>query len=72
MAAPRARRVLRGRLAVSIPEAARLLGLHHSNLYRATKAGRVPSIMVGNRRLIPAWYILKADERPSATAGEVA
>jgi len=42
-----------GRLTVSVPEAAKLLGLSRSSTYEAVRRGDLPSIRVGGRVLIP-------------------
>jgi excisionase family DNA binding protein len=41
------------RLTVSVPEAAKLLGLSRSSTYEAVRRGDLPSIRVGGRVLIP-------------------
>ena len=40
-------------LAVSVPEAGRLLGLSRSSAYAAVKRGDIPSVRVGGRVLVP-------------------
>ena len=41
------------KLADSIPEAARMLGIAPNTAYRAVAAGQLPSIQIGDRILIP-------------------
>ncbi len=41
------------RLCVSVPEAARMLGISRNNCYELVKRGELPSIRLGNRILIP-------------------
>lgn len=41
------------RLSVSVPEAARMLGLSRSSTYAAVQRGEIPSVRVGGRVLIP-------------------
>ncbi|MDR7450138.1 MAG: helix-turn-helix domain-containing protein [Armatimonadota bacterium] len=38
---------------LSVPEAARLLGVSRTTLYNFLQAGRLPSLRLGGRRLIP-------------------
>ncbi len=40
-------------LAVSVPEAGRMLGLSRSSTYVAVQRGEIPSVRVGGRVLIP-------------------
>jgi excisionase family DNA binding protein len=40
------------RLALSVPEAAELLGLSRSSVYAAVKRGDIPSVRVGGRVLV--------------------
>ena len=40
-------------LAVSVPEAGRLLGLSRSSAYEAVKRGDIPSVRIGGRVLVP-------------------
>ncbi|RMI28412.1 helix-turn-helix domain-containing protein [Nocardia stercoris] len=42
---------------ISIPDAARLLGIGRSTLYAAVKSGELPAIRVGNRVRIPSKSI---------------
>jgi excisionase family DNA binding protein len=42
---------------VSVPDAARLLGVGRSTVYTAVKSGEVPSIRVGNRVRIPSRWV---------------
>lgn len=41
------------RLAVSVPEAAQMLGLSRSSAYEAARTGRLPTVRVGHRVLVP-------------------
>jgi excisionase family DNA binding protein len=41
------------RLAVSVKEAARLLGISPEVAYRAVQEGEIPSIRIGGRILVP-------------------
>lgn len=43
-----------GRLAYSIKQAAVMVGLGKSKLYELIRAGELPTVMVGNRRLVRA------------------
>jgi hypothetical protein len=47
------------RLAYPIPFVVKALGLCRNGVYQAVKTGQTPSIRVGNRILIPAWYFKK-------------
>ena len=40
-------------LSVSVEEAARLLGLGRSNLFKLMESGELRSVKVGSRRLVP-------------------
>jgi excisionase family DNA binding protein len=40
-------------LAVSVPEAAALLGLSRSTAYAAVNRGEIPSVRIGGRVLVP-------------------
>ncbi len=51
-------------LAVSVPEAARLLGLSRSTTYTAVKNGDIPSVRVGGRILVPMNRLLALIEGP--------
>jgi excisionase family DNA binding protein len=42
-----------GRLLLSIPEAAKLLSVGRTMLYRLLERNEIPTIQVGRRRLIP-------------------
>ena len=41
------------RLTISIPEAARLLGIGRSLAYEAANRGEIPTIRIGDRVLVP-------------------
>ena len=41
------------RLCMSVPEAAKLLGISRNNAYELVKRGELPSIRLGKRKLIP-------------------
>lgn len=43
---------LQGRATVTIPEAGKLLGLNRNSSYSAAKAGHIPTLRVGERRLV--------------------
>lgn len=40
-------------LAVSVPEAGRLIGLSRSSAYAAVQRGEIPSVRIGGRVLVP-------------------
>ena len=48
----------RNRASVSPAELASLTGLSEINVYRKVKAGTIPSMKLGARRLIPASFFL--------------
>ena len=43
--------------AVSVPEAARIVGIGRSTLYEHVRAGLVPSVRIGRRVVIPTEVI---------------
>ncbi|MEU6585524.1 helix-turn-helix domain-containing protein [Nocardia sp. NPDC046763] len=52
---------------ISIPDAARLLGIGRSTVYAAVKSGELPAIRVGHRVRIPSRWIreaLRVDDEP--------
>lgn len=48
---------LHGALSVSVADAARLFDVSPKTLWRRIADGSVPSLKLGRRRLIPAWYL---------------
>lgn len=46
--------IAHGRLAYSIRQAAAMVGLGKSKLYELIRAGELPTVLVGNRRLVRA------------------
>jgi excisionase family DNA binding protein len=42
-----------GRLTLTVEEAARALGISRGSAYEAVKAGDIPSITIGKRKLVP-------------------
>ena len=42
---------------MSVDEAAEALGISRSTVYRELNAGRLPSVKIGRRRLVPASAI---------------
>jgi excisionase family DNA binding protein len=42
-----------GRLTLNVPEAARLLGISRTTAYALAKSGRLPTIRLGKRILVP-------------------
>jgi len=51
------------RLAISIPEAAKLLGLSRNSAYEAAKRGELPTLILGRRILaaLSAWEKLRGE-----------
>jgi len=47
------------RLAISIPEAAKLLGLSRNSAYEAAKRGELPTLILGRRILVPLSALKK-------------
>lgn len=41
------------RLTVSVPEAAKLLGIARNSAYNAVHEGRIPSLRIGKRIVVP-------------------
>jgi excisionase family DNA binding protein len=57
------------RLAIDIPEAARRLGIGRNQAYEAAKAGELPTIPFGKRRVVPLVALerlLRADDPKDA------
>jgi excisionase family DNA binding protein len=50
-------------LAVSVPEAGRLLGVGRITAYRAAKAGRLPTVRFGRRLVVPVRALEKMLEQ---------
>lgn len=50
-------------------ETAEILGVSRLWIYEAIKAGRIPSVKLGKRHLIPAKYLRSLEERAYAGAG---
>ena len=53
------------RLTVSIKEAAAALGVSTSSVWRWARAGELPSVRIGGRRLIPCDALRRRIEAPS-------
>ena len=47
------------RLLFSIPEAAKMLGVSRSLAYQAINAGRIRTVLIGTRRLVPKSELLR-------------
>lgn len=45
------------KVAFKAPEAAKALGVDVKALRQAMKDGQVPSVRIGHRQLVPAWFI---------------
>ena len=58
------------RLAVSVNEAAELIGLGRDVTYRLVLGGDIPSFKVGSRRLVPVAGLREYVERRAAEAGQ--
>lgn len=55
---------LQQQVVLSVPEAARLLGVSKHNAYAAAAAGTIPAIRLGHRYVVPAakvWTMLGLD-----------
>ena len=57
------------KLAVSVNEAAELIGLKRDLTYRLIMSGDIPSYTVGTRRIIPVAGLREYVERRTAEAG---
>jgi excisionase family DNA binding protein len=44
---------IEGRLTVTVPEAARLLGIGRNSAYEAAHRGELPVVVIGKRLLVP-------------------
>ena len=58
-----------GKLAVSVNEAAELIGLGRDVTYRLIMSGDIPSFKVGARRVIPVAGLREYVERRTTEAG---
>lgn len=47
------------RLAISIPETAKLLGLSRNSTYEAARRGELPTLIIGRRILVPLSALKK-------------
>jgi excisionase family DNA binding protein len=50
---PVQRRATQGRATVSVPEAAKILGVGRNQGYEGVKKGQIPVIRIGKRLLVP-------------------
>ena len=50
-------------------EAQKILPLSRSGMFQAAKRGDIPTVRVGKRVFIPAWWITKITSEPSAQPG---
>ncbi len=57
------------RLAYTVEEAARLLGISRTSAYLAAQRGELPSVLIGRRRLVPREALDRflAASTPTAT-----
>lgn len=53
-------------LTLSVPEAARLLGIGRNTAYEAVKTGQLPSVKIGNRVLVPRAALERMLSAPQA------
>ena len=58
------------RLAYNIRQAAEVLGISKSLASKMVKDGRIKSVKLGRRVVIPHWAILEALETPAAATPE--
>lgn len=48
-----------GRLTLTVPEAARLLGISRTSAYEAAHRGELPIVQIGRRMLVPYRALLR-------------
>lgn len=48
-----------GRLTLTVPEAARLLGISRTSAYEAAHRGELPLVQIGRRMLVPYHALLR-------------
>lgn len=60
------------RFALTPKEAAAMLGVHVTTVYRAIKAGEIPTEIVSNRKLIPARALVEKFGEPVPVKVEAA
>lgn len=48
-----------GRLTVTVPEAAKVLGIGRDNAYRAAADGTLPTLKIGHRLIVPVPKLLE-------------
>lgn len=56
---------MREQLLYGINEFQKIIPLSRSGIYKAVKNGEIPSVHVGGRCFIPAWYVNKLVTPPS-------
>lgn len=54
------------RLAVSVPEAARLLGISRNTAYKAAQTGELPAVRIGRRLVVPVSRLMELLEKGDA------
>lgn len=59
---------LQGRHAVTVDEAARLLGLGRMSVYRAIERGGIPNAGLGHAKRIPTWFLVQRLAPPASHA----
>lgn len=62
-------------LAISVPEAGRLLGISRNLAYQAAQAGEIPTVRIGRRLVVPVSRLMdllgNSDAGPKADAANV-
>ena len=47
-----------------LPEVLDIVPMSRAGLYKAAKEGKIPTVKIGRRIFIPAWYIDKITSEP--------
>ena len=67
------KKIPKGRLALTVPETAKLLGVDRTSIYDSVISGQIPSVRIGQRIVIPKAALVKIlseDDKPQRTKEE--
>ncbi len=49
----------------SLAETAQRIGISRESAYNQAQTGDIPTVRVGRRRIVPAWFFRQFDEGPA-------